>query len=123
MNAHEPANISEVKEVRDGAKAIVKSEYGCPLRTDITELLTCLPVEKLEPNRALLADWILVYYMSLVLTICPHHPTSEMIVPSPHTLYYGKGKVKSLIDNYCSLGVKDPVPAGTSTTWCSRLLP
>ena len=138
LNDHEHASIYEVKEVRDRAKAIVKSECGCPLRTDVPELPKCLPVEKPEQNRALLANWILVYYMSSAFNICPHQPSPEMTgpllkinteegaqpvachspIPTPH---HWKREVKSLIDNYCRLGVMEPVPAGTPTSWCSRL--
>ena len=135
---YEHANVHEVNEVRARAKAIVKNECGCPLRTEVPPLPKCLPVEKPEQNRALLANWILIYYMTSAFNICPHQPSPEMTgpkleivteegaqpvachspIPIPH---HWKREVKTLIDNYCRLGVVEPVPPNTPTTWCSRL--
>ena len=44
---------------------------------------------------------------------------SHSPIPVAH---HWKKEVKGLLDSNCSLGVFEPVPAGTPTTWCSRML-
>ena len=135
---YENASDHEVNEVKARAKAIVKNKCGCPLRTEVPPLPKSLPVEKPEQNCSLLSKWILIYYMSSAFNICPHQPSPEMSgpklkivtepgatpvachspIPTPH---HWKRKMNALLDNYCRLLVMQPVPAGTKTTWCSKM--
>lgn len=121
------------------SQAVLLNNCGCPLRTELPPKPKVIPVEKPEQNRLLLFKWILNYYKSSAFNICPHQLTPEITgpkmliiteqgaepvathspIPIPH---HWKRKVKGLLDQNCALGVIEPVPAGSPTTWCSRML-
>ncbi len=127
------------QERADVAATVTKNSCGCPLRTDLPPLPKTIPCEKPEMNRSLLRKWILEYYKSSAFNICPHQLTPTITGPdmlivtkqeaepvavhSPiPTAHHWKKKVKQLLDQNCSLGVLEPVPVGTPTTWCSRMI-
>ncbi len=120
-------------------RSLVKNTCGCPVRVDVPQIPTNIPIEKPEANRLSLKRWILNYYRTSAFNICPHQlipaitgPDMTIVtvegaepvaVHSPiPTAHHWKKEVKELLDQNCSLGVIEPVPAGIPTTWCSRML-
>ena len=121
------------------ARSVVMNTCGCPVRTEVPPIPTNIPVEKPEGNRSLLHKWILNYYKTSAFNICPHQlipaiTGPDMIIvtvdgaepvavnsPIP-TAHHWKKEVKGLLDQNCSMGVIEPLPAGIPQTWCSRML-
>ena len=116
-----------------------KDKCGCLLRTEVPPLPTDVPYGDPESHREELSKWILDYYAASAFNTCPHQvfpmlTGPDMVIkirddakpvachspiPVPH---HWKRKVKAEIDKNCRMGVMSPVPSGTPTTWCSRLL-
>jgi hypothetical protein len=118
---------------------VVKNTCGCPVRTDVPQIPTNIPVEKPEANRVHLHRWILHYYRTYAFNVCPHQPIPAITgpamdivtidgaepvaihspIPTPH---HWKEDVKKLLDMNCKLGVIEPVSAKDPTGCCSRML-
>ena len=78
------------------------------------------------------------YFSNSAFNVCPHQtlqamsgkdfnitfndtyiPVAHKPIPVPH---HWKEAVKSQLDQDVNLGIIEQVPAGTPTTWCSRMI-
>ena len=111
----------------------------CPQRGEVPSLPTEMPLPGNEENVEGLRAWLLDYYGSTGFNTCEHQPIPEMAgpplditleegatpvavhspIPIPH---HWKYRVKSELDRDVMLGVIKPVPTGTPTDWCSRMV-
>ena len=116
-----------------------KAPCGCPLRTQPPAHPQQLPFPPTVENRAKLEAWILQHYASSAFNTCPHQPLQTMTgkpmsitfrpdatpsavhspIPVPH---HWKKAVKEALDRDIDLGIIEPVPQGTPTVWCSRMV-
>ena len=116
-----------------------KAPCGCPRRTAVPSKPANIPFAPTEENKIHLKQWILKHFSSSTFNTCPHQPLQTMKgkpldiafipgtkpiavhtpIPVPH---HWKKKVKQDIDRDVALGIIEPVPVGTPTTWCSRMV-
>ena len=98
-----------------------------------------LPYPATEENREKLEKWLLEYYKGSTFNVCEHQPLPLMSgppleihvdpeaepqavhTPIPVPVHWQKS-VKAGLDRDVRLGVIEPVPWGTPTTWCSRMV-
>ena len=98
-----------------------------------------LPFPPTEDNVARLEQWLLASFGSSAFNTCTHQPLQSMTgepvharfkegatpyavhtpIPVPH---HWKETVKHDIDRDVRLGIIEPVPQGTPTTWCARMV-
>ena len=119
--------------------AASKSTCNCPERAATPPLPDKLPYPATDENRARLEAWIKQYYASSAFNTCEHQPLQKLTGPplditfkegaepvAVHTpiavAYHWKKEVKENLDRDVRLGVIEQVPAGTPTTWCSRMV-
>ena len=116
-----------------------KAPCGCLERSAVPPPPDKLPYPATEANREKLELWIKEYYASSAFNTCEHQPLQEMTgppvdihfipgatptavhtpIPIPH---HWKRKVKADLDRDVRLGIIEPVPPGTPTRWCSRMV-
>jgi len=112
---------------------------GCPTRSPCPELPSSLPYPATPEYRAELEDWIKRIFANSAFNTCEHQQLQTMTgdpleisfladtdpvavhkpIPVPH---HWKEAVKSQLDADVALGIIEPVPTGTPTTWCSRMV-
>ena len=112
---------------------------GCPLCTAPLPHPEQLPLPPTMENRAKLETWILNHYASSAFNTCPHQPlqtitgklmgitfrpdTTPSAVHSPIPIpHHWKKAMKEVLDRDVSLGIIEPVPQGTPTVWCSKMV-
>ena len=133
----EPASSSaaaSTPQPRDGF-----APCGCPKRSAVPEKPTSLPYPATEANRGKLEQWIRDHFAASAFNTCEHQPLQEMSgppvnihflpdatpqavhtpIPVPH---HWKKQVKADLDQDVRLGIIEPVPEGTPTRWCSRMV-
>ena len=116
-----------------------KAPCGCLLCTAPPAHPEQLPLPPTMENHAKLETWILNHYASSAFNTCPHQPLQTMTetpmgitfhpdatpsvvhspIPVPH---HWKTAVKEALDRDVRLGIIEPVPQGTPTVWCSRMV-
>ena len=112
---------------------------GCLKRSPPPVFPKEIPFAAVQQNREKLEQWILEYYKSSAFNVCPHQPPPSMTgkdmeinfkenvepyavhtpIPVPH---HWKQEVKTGLDQDSDLQVIEPVPQGTPTTWCARMI-
>lgn len=109
---------------------------GCLERSEPPQPPTTLPMSATAENLSKLQQWIVDTYKSSAFNTCPHQPLPMMHgpplkihlkdtkpvavhTPIPVPLHW-RDAVKADLDRDVALGVIEPVPIGTPTTWCSR---
>lgn len=112
---------------------------SCPPRSPPPPLPDSLPLPATAANRASLERWILDRYSSSAFNTCEHQPLPKMSgqpldihfrseckptahhcpIPVPH---HWKSQVKQDLDRDVRLGIIEPVPQGTPTVWCARMV-
>lgn len=112
---------------------------GCPHRMPPPPMPDAIPFEPQEENVIKLERWILDRYKGSAFNTCEHQALPCMTgkpmqihfrpeatpkafhrpIPVPH---HWKTKVKADIDRDVRLGIIEPVPPGTPTVWCSRMV-
>ena len=114
-------------------------ECSCPLRTSTPPRPSSIPFAPTEENVGKLEKWLKTYYGSSAFNTCEHRPLPSMhveplrinMVPDavPHAVHrpipvphHWKDKVKADLDRDVQLGIIEPVPPGTPTIWCSRMV-
>ena len=112
---------------------------GCPLRTPVPDNPSNLPYPPTEENRHKLEEWIRLHFASSAFNVCEHQalpPLSGKPMDikfksdaTPHAVhvpipipYHWKLATKKGLDRDVQLGVIEPVPQGTPTVWCSRMV-
>lgn len=127
------ANV-EARKANDSSK-----ECSCPLRQKPPKTVTSLPFPPTDDNREKLQQWLLEYYGASTFNVCEHQrlplmtgpplklflePNAEpkaVHTPIPVPVHWQK-TVKAGLDRDVELGVIEPVPWGTPTTWCFRMV-
>ena len=112
---------------------------GCPHRAPVPPKPEVIPFKPTETNRLALEQWLMEHFKSSAFNTCPHQQLQVMTgkplditfdrdakpsavhtpIPVPH---HWKKKVKEDLDRDVRLGIIEPVPAGTPTLWCSRMV-
>lgn len=112
---------------------------GCPHRKPVPTRPKTIPFKPIQANRDKLQQWLLECFKSSAFNTCPHQPLQTMEgkpmdiefipgakptavhtpIPVPH---HWKKRVKEELDRDVALGIIEPVPVGTPTTWCSRMV-
>lgn len=116
-----------------------KEECNCPVRTPTPDRPAIIPFQPSEENITQLKEWLLSSFASSAFNTCPHQPLPIMSgepvtvhfkpdatphavhtpIPVPH---HWKEKVKADIDRDIRLGIIEPIPQGTITPWCARMV-
>ena len=126
---------------RIDASAIVngKALCGCPRRTTVPDKPANIPFPPIASNRDRLELWLREHFKSSAFNTCPHQPfqmmtgrplditfTQEAKPSAVHTPipvpYHWKKRVKQELDREVALGIIEPVPIGTPTVWCPRMV-
>ena len=111
---------------------------GCPKRT-IPSPITNPPCEFSENNRELLEKFLKDQFKSSTFNVCTHQLLPEMHGPPMRLMVdrtakpiathkarpvpvHFQEKVKEGLDSDVRLGVIEPVPDGTPTTWCHQMV-
>ena len=99
-----------------------------------------IPFDPTPENVPRLKEWMLKTFAASAFNTCTHQPLQAMTgapvevvfkkgakphavhtpIPIPH---YWKKKIKQDLDRDVRLGIIEPVPQGTVTRWCSRMVP
>ena len=112
---------------------------SCPSRSDPPVRPKQMPYPPTEENRERLQTWILDYFKSSAFNTCQHQPLPHMdaqplkvnfkpdAVPHAHhrpipVPHHWKDQVKADLDRDVCLGIIEPVPPGTPTIWCSKMV-
>ena len=111
----------------------------CLPRGEIPPMASSMPFKPVEANVEKLEKWLLDRYAGTAFNTCEHQPIPQMSGPDMHIMikegttpvaihspipvpHHWKAQVKAGLDADCMLGVIEPIPAGTPTTWCSRMV-
>lgn len=112
---------------------------GCPKRSTCPPPPEKIPFPATDEHRHSLEEWIKERYAGSAFNTCPHQQLHAMTgeplkitflpnhqpfaahkpIPIPH---HWKSEVKAQLDSDVDLGIIEPVPQGTPTTWCSRMI-
>ena len=112
---------------------------GCSLRSPAPPPPVTLPYPPTAENRHLLEQWLLDKYQASAFNVCEHQllpkmdgrpldihfrPDAEPAafhcpIPVPH---HWKKQVKADLDRDVRLGIIEPVPQGSPTVWCARMV-
>ena len=126
---------------RIDAPAIVngKALCGCPRRITVPNKLANIPFPPIASNRGRLELWLREHFKSSALNTSPHQPwqimtgrplditftqgekPSAVHTPIPVS-HHWKKRMKQDLDRDVALGIIEPVPTGTPTVWCSRMV-
>ena len=133
----EYSNITKVATINQ--KQAIFAPCGCPKRTMPPSQLDNPPFEISESNQSKLEEYILKQFESSTFNTCTHQPLPEMHGPpmklmidqnakpvaihkaTPVPIHFQE-EVKEGLDRDVRLGVIEPVPEGTPTTWCHRMV-
>ena len=134
------SNVSAINSIdTDSHHPIILAECGCPRRSECPPIPDKLPFPATLEYREQLEQWIKHYFSSSAFNICPHQKLQAMSgepfsitfndeytpvaihkpIPVPH---HWKLDVKAQLDQDVALGIIEPVPTGTPTTWCARMV-
>ena len=125
------ANQAVEEDVTDGCK--------CIPRTDAPQRPEKIPFPPTADNKKKLKDWLVSNFESSAFNTCSHQPLKCMSGKpmkvnfkegaEPHRVHtpiqvphHWNKAVKSDIDRDVRLGIIEPVPQGTPTEWCSRMV-
>ena len=135
-----PRNFpSQTSKIDASALVNGKALCGCPRRTTVPDEPANIPFPPIASNRDRLELWLREHFKSSAFNICPHQPLQMMTgrpldimftqgakpsavhtpIPVPH---HWKKRVKQDLDRDVALGIIEPVPTGTPTVWCSRMV-
>ena len=120
-------------------KQLILAPCGCPKRTMPLLKIDNPPFEISERNRGRLEEYILRQFESSTFNVCTHQPLPEMHGPPMRLMIDQNAKpvaihkaipvpihfqedVKEGLNTDVRLGVLEPVPEGTPTTWCHRMV-
>ena len=132
-----PDNSRSLSHMSPNSK--LKAPCGCLKRTKPPDKPEVIPFSPVAENRKKLEDWLIERYLSSAFNKCEHQLLPKMTgkpldihfkddrepraVHTPISVpHHWKGQVKKDLDRDVALGVIEPVPQGTPTTWCSRMV-
>ena len=115
------------------------AKCGCPICQILPNRPDVIPFPPTAENRDKLEQWIITTYASSAFNTCEHQVLPKMTgepltvhfqdnytpiavhspIPVPH---HWKTQVKHDLDRDVALGIIEPVPQNTPTTWCSRMV-
>ena len=140
MGIVKPINTDADKQIYcSGINSCNTENCSCPPRTKPPPIPKDLPYPATNENRSKLERWLVDYYSSSTFNVCEHQPLPMMTGPPLHLIVDSAAKphavhtpipvpvhwqkaVKDSLDRDVRLGVIEPVPWGTPTTWCSRMV-
>ena len=111
----------------------------CIRRTDAPERPDKIPYPATAENKGKLKSWLIKNFETSAFNTCSHQPLKSM-TGKPMKINFKEGvepyrvhtpiqvphhwskKVKSDIDKDVRLGIIEPVPQGTPTEWCARMV-
>ena len=116
-----------------------EDQCKCIPRSDTPERPASLPYPPTPENVPRMKEWLVKAFSSSAFNTCSHQQLQTMTgapvhikfkegarpravhtpIPVP---YHWKKKVKADIDRDVRLGIIEPVPQGTPTEWCSRMV-
>ena len=131
---NQTANTGSIAELHSSSNA----PCGCPRRSTPPPPPKP-PVFASASNRLRLQEFLLKYYSSSTFNTCTHQPLPAMSGPPMHlmidpdaipvayhtpyhTPIHFQDQVKAGLEKDVRLGVIEPVPSGTPTTWCHRMV-
>ena len=138
-----PAASETASHVKEGTSGTTlgqkRAPCGCLERSTVPLPPDKMPYPATEANREQIEQWIKNRYASSAFNTCEHQPLQEMSgapveihftpdavptavhtpIPIPH---HWKKQVKADLDRDVRLGIIEPVPPGTPTRWCSRMV-
>ncbi len=121
------------------SEGVDTTQCSCPSRTATPHHPDSIPFNATPENVPRLKEWLLSEFAASAFNTCSQQPLQEMTgtamkvtfkdghtpsavhtpIPVPH---HWKRRVKEDIDRDVRLGIIEPVPQGTTTTWCSRMI-
>ena len=131
--------IASQNVIQDKLHNCKELNCNCPSRSSPPEVPNKLPFPATEENRGKLEQWLLNHYKASTFNTCENQPLPMMQGPplqfiidknaKPHAVHtpipvpvHWQKAVKAGLDRDVKLGVIEPVPWGTPTTWCSRMV-
>ena len=134
MDIEANANAVSAQEVDES-----ESTCSCIPRQDAPEAPESIPFEPIPQNTEKLRLWLLERFAASAFNTCTHQPLKEMTgAPmkitfkdeyTPHAMHvplpiphHWKAAVKKDIDRDVRLGIIEPVPQGTPSTWIARMV-
>jgi hypothetical protein len=126
-------------KVASASQACTNESCQCLKRTNTPDRPMELPFPPTKDNVERLEGWLRDQFAGSAFNKCTHQPLQKMSgkdmdvkirkdavpfavhtpAPVPH---HWKRQVKADIDRDVRLGIIEPVPQGTCTTWCSRMV-
>ena len=127
-----PAKVTGVQQPK-------KAPCDCLLRERPPSHPNEIPIALKPENHAKLEAWICNHYAASAFNVCPHQPLHTMsgkplditfkLDAVPLAVYcpiqvphHWKKAVKADLDRDMALGIIEPIPQGTPTVWCSRMV-
>ena len=116
-----------------------EEQCKCIPRAEAPERPTEIPFKPTLENRDKLKQWLIANFESSAFNSCTHQPLKQM-TGKPMDVIFKEGiepfkvhtpaavphhwtkKVKKQLDKDVRLGIIEPVPQGTPTRWCSRMV-
>ena len=112
---------------------------NCPHRTPTPPKPTTIPFPPTSTNVPRLKEWLLSTFALSAFNTCAHQSLPTMLVEpvaihfkadiTPHAVHtpipvphHWKERVKADIERDTRLGIIEPVPQGTITPWCARMV-
>lgn len=134
-----PQNRENVQGSTTASSDDGMSPCGCPKRQKPPPKPSHVPFPPVVENRQLLEKWLLDRYRASAFNVCEHQPLPRMTgrpmeihleenaapkafhtpIPVPH---HWQKPVKAGLDRDVCIGTVEPVPQGTPTTWCHRMV-
>ena len=116
-----------------------EAECKCIPRAEAPGRPSKLPFPATDENRSKLKSWLIETFSGSAFNTCTHQPLKVMTGPpmkitfkkdyTPHAVHkpiqvahHWKYKVKADLDCDVRLGIIEPVPPGTPTVWCARMV-
>ena len=127
------------RALANSAKPVDDEDCKCIPRTEPPTRPETIPYPPTLENRPKLKEWLVSSFKSSAFNTCTHQPLKCMTGKpmkiefkedsEPHKVHtpievphHWKKKVKANLDRDVRLGIIEPVPQGTPTTWCSRMV-
>ena len=132
-------SVTTITKSDEPTNQVKLAPCGCPLRTPPPGLPDKMPFPATDEYRQQIQDWIKERYSTNAFNTCPHQKLQTMkgeplkiIFADEHTPYathkpipvphHWKEEVKRQLDSDVALGIIEPVPQGTPTKWCARMV-
>ena len=134
---HSP--VSCISAASEAIGEEIADDCKCIPRTDAPERPENIPFPPTAENKKKLKDWLIKHFESSAFNTCSHQPLKCMKGKPMHINFkegaepyrvhtpiqvphHWSKAVKNDMDKDVRLGIIEPVPQGTPTEWCSRMV-